>query len=194
MVLLLIGLVLFLGLHSVRIFAEDWRSKVIATRGENTYKALYSLLSLAGLVLIVMGYSDTRIDPVFIWNPPVAMSHVASLLTLAAFVLVAAAYVPGNHIKAAVGHPMVLGVKVWAFAHLLANGRLGDMLLFGAFLAWAVLDYINSRKRDRAAGVVYPTIPGIARDGAVIVAGTGAWLVFALWAHRLLIGVSPFGA
>ncbi len=194
MILLLIGLTLFLGLHSARIFAEDWRVELIATRGENTYKGLYSILSLAGLVLIVMGYSQTRLDPVFIWNPPVAMSHVAALLTLVAFVLVAAAYVPGNHIKAVVGHPMVLGVKVWAFAHLLSNGRLGDMILFGAFLAWAVLDYINSRKRDRASGVVYSTMPGIARDAAVVVVGIGAWLVFALWAHRLLIGVSPFGA
>ncbi len=194
MFLLLIGLILFLGIHSVRIFADNWRSKVIATRGENAFKGLYSILSLAGLVLIVMGYSQTRLDPVFIWNPPVAMSHVAALLTLVAFVLVAAAYVPGNHIKAVVGHPMVLGVKVWAFAHLLSNGRLGDMILFGAFLAWAVLDYINSRKRDRASGVVYSTMPGIARDAAVVVVGIGAWLVFALWAHRLLIGVSPFGA
>lgn len=194
MVLLLIGLLLFLGLHSLRIFAEDWRATVISARGENIYKGLYSLVSLAGLVLIVMGYSQTRTDPVFIWYPPVAMSHIAALLTLIAFVLLAAAYVPGNHIKAAVGHPMVLGVKVWAFAHLLANGRLGDMILFGAFLAWAVLDYINSRKRDRATGVVYSTLPGIARDAAVIVVGIGGWLVFALWAHRLLIGVSPFGA
>ena len=194
MILLLIGLALFLGLHSVRIFAEDWRLELIATRGENTYKGLYSILSLAGLVLIVMGYSQTRLDPVFIWNPPVAMSHVAALLTLIAFVLVAAAYVPSNHIKTAVGHPMVLGVKLWAFAHLLANGRLGDMILFGAFLAWAVVDYINSRKRDRATGVVYATMPGIARDAAVVVVGVSAWLVFALWAHRLLIGVGPFGA
>lgn len=194
MILLLIGLALFLGSHSVRIFADHWRAKVIATRGENAYKGLYSILSLAGLVLIVMGYSQTRLDAVVVWNPPAAMSHVAALLTLGAFVLVAAAYIPGNHIKAAVGHPMVLGVKVWAFAHLLANGRLGDMILFGAFLAWAVVDYINSRKRDRATGAVYSTTPGIARDAAAIVVGVGAWLVFALWAHRLLIGVSPFGA
>lgn len=194
MILLLIGLALFLSLHSVRIFAEDWRAETIATRGEHTYKGLYSILSLAGLVLIVMGYSQTRLDPVFIWNPPAAMSHVAALLTLASFVLVAAAYVPGTHIKAAVGHPMVLGVKVWAFAHLLANGRLGDMLLFGAFLAWAVVDYIHSRKRDRASSVVYATTPGIARDAAAVVVGVSAWLVFALWGHQLLIGVSPFGA
>ena len=194
MILLLIGLALFLGIHSVRIFADNWRAKVIATRGENAYKGLYSILSLVGLVLIAMGYSQTRLDPVFIWHPPVAMSHVAALLTLVAFVLLAAAYVPGNHIKAAVGHPMVLGVKVWAFAHLLANGRLGDMILFGAFLAWAVLDYINSRKRDRTNSVVYSTMPGIARDSAVVVVGVGAWLIFALWGHQLLFGVSPFGA
>lgn len=193
MLLLILGLLLFLGIHSVRIFAEPWRTRVIAARGENSYKGLYAVVSLVGLVLIVIGYGQTRLNPVFLWNPPIAMAHVASLLTLIAFVLLAAAYVPGNHIKSAVGHPMVLGVKVWAFAHLLANGRLGDVVLFGSFLLWAVLDYVNSRRRDRELGIVPVSQQGIARDAITVVAGVIAWLVFAMWLHLWLIGVSPFG-
>ncbi|NND92195.1 MAG: NnrU family protein [Granulosicoccus sp.] len=194
MLLLLCGLALFLAVHSVRIAAETWRAEVIDQRGEHAYKAVYSVVSLIGLVLIVMGYSQTRQAPVNLWYPPAGMSHVAALLTLPAFILLVAAYIPGTHIKSAVGHPMILGVKVWAFAHLLANGRLGDVILFGAFLSWAVLDYISSRKRDRRLGIVHTPMPGLSRDAIAVVAGTGAWLVFALWLHVRLIGVSPFGA
>lgn len=192
--LLIIGLVLFLGVHSTRILATAWRSELIAARGENLYKGVYSLASVVGLVLIVLGYSQTRLEPVFVWMPPIAMSHVAALLMLLSFILLAAAYIPGTRIKAALGHPMVLGVKVWAVAHLLANGRLGDMVLFGAFLAWAVVDYAASRRRDRREGVVRERSPGIARDAMAVVAGGLAWFAFALWLHLLLIGVSPFGA
>jgi uncharacterized membrane protein len=191
--LLIVGLVVFLGAHSVRVFFAQWREEFINERGENAYKGIYSVLSLVGLVLIIIGYGQTRLAPQFIWFPPVAMAHIASLLTLFAFVLLAAAYVPGNRIKVAVGHPMVLGVKVWAFAHLLANGRLGDMILFGAFLAWAIIAYVRSRKIDRAQGVVRTSVNSIARDSITVVVGVGAWLVFAMWAHVWLIGVSPFG-
>ncbi len=193
MLLLIVGLVLFLGAHSVRIFFAQWREEFINERGEGAYKGIYSALSLVGLVLLIMGYAQTRLAPQFIWSPPVAMAHAASLLTLFAFVFLAAAYVPGNRIKVAVGHPMVLGVKVWAFAHLLANGRLGDMILFGAFLVWAIIAYVRSRKIDRAQGVVRTSANSIARDSITVVVGVGAWLVFAMWAHVWLIGVSPFG-
>ena len=110
----------------------------------------------------------------------------------AAFVLVAAAYVPGNRIRAVVGHPMVAGVKAWAVAHLLANGTLADVVLFGAFLAWAVLDFRAARRRDRAAGRV-PGRGGPAGDGLVVAIGLGAWAAFAFWLHGALIGVRPFG-
>ena len=194
MTLLLIGLFLFLGIHSVRIFANDWRSKVIATRGGNAFKGLYSILSAAGLVLIILGYSLTRADPVYIWHPPAAMMHIAALLTLIAFVLLAAAYVPGNRIKSRIGHPMVVGVKVWAFAHLLANGRLGDILLFGSFFIWAISLYNISRRRDRSENVEYlAAVAGVSRDAMTVVLGVGAWLVFSLMLHLRLIGVHPFG-
>ena len=192
MTLLLLGLVLFLGTHSVRIFAEDWRGRRIAAMGPMAWKGVYSLLAIAGFVLIVYGYAAARQAPVVLYIPPAWTRHLAALLTIPAFILLLAAYVPGTRIKRAVGHPMVAGVKIWAFAHLLANGMLADVVLFGAFLAWAVLDYIAARRRDRAAGTVYVVGP-VTRDIIAVVAGLVAWGIFAMWLHRPLIGVGPFG-
>jgi uncharacterized membrane protein len=192
MTLLLLGLVLFLGTHSVRIFADGWRAQRVSAMGLNTWKGVYSVVSIAGFVLIIYGYGAARLEPVVLYAPPVWTRHLASLLTIPAFILLVAAYVPGTRIKRAVGHPMVLGVKTWAVAHLLANGMLADVLLFGAFLAWAVLDYISARKRDRAAGTVYVVGP-VTRDVIAVVVGLVAWAVFAFWLHRVLIGIGPFG-
>ena len=189
---LILGLVLFLGAHSARIVAEGWRARVIAQRSENTWKGAYSLVSLIGLVLLIWGYGLARQQPVVLWVPPVATRHVAALLMLVSFILLTAAYVPRNGIKAWLHHPMVLGVKVWAAAHLLSNGNLADVVLFGAFLVWSVLSFRAARARDRAAGTAYPrgTLTGTA---ITLVAGTVAWVVFALWLHVMLIGVRPFG-
>lgn len=192
MTLLIAGLVLFVATHSVRIFANDWRSARIASLGLRPWKGLYSVVSIIGFVLIVIGYGAARSVPVVLYNPPTWARHVAALLTVPAFILVAAAYVPGTRIKRAVGHPMVAGVKIWAFAHLLANGTLADVVLFGSFLAWAIVDYIALRRRDRAAGTVYVVGPG-SRDAIAVVVGLAAWAIFALWLHGLLIGVRPFG-
>jgi uncharacterized membrane protein len=193
MLLLVLGLVIFLGAHSTRIFAEGWRTGVRERIGENAWKGAYSVVSIIGFVLIVYGYGAARADPVPLWSPPpVWVRHLVSLLTLAAFVLLAAAYVPGNGIKARLHHPMVLGVKVWAFSHLIVNHTLADLLLFGGFLLWAVLSFRAARGRDRAAGTVYP--PG--RTGmtvVTVVAGLVAWAAFAFWAHGAWIGVRPFG-
>ena len=191
MTYLILGLILFLGIHSIRIFANDFRTSAIARIGLNPWKGIYSVASLAGFVLICYGYGLSRGEPGMLWVPPRWTNHVAALLMLISFILLAAAYVPGNRIKARVGHPMVLGVKVWAFAHLLANGRIGDVVLFGAFLAWAVEAYISLRRRDRAAGTVYVT-RGASRDIIAVVAGVAAYLVFVLWLHLWLIGVKPF--
>lgn len=191
MTLLILGLVLFLGSHSTRVFAETWRTKRIASMGEMPWKAVYSIVAIAGFVLIVYGYAETRTAPVVLWNPPVWTRHLAALLTIPAFILLVAAYVPGNRIKARVGHPMVAGVKIWAFAHLIANGTLADLVLFGGFLAWAVVDYISARRRDRAAGRTY-AVAGAGRDVIVIVVGLAAWAAFAFWLHAALIGVRPF--
>ena len=192
MIYLILGLVVFLGVHSVRMVADGWRTRTRARIGDGAYKGIYALVSVLGFALIVWGFGVARQQPVQLWSPPVAMRHVAALLTLFSFVLLAAAYVPGNGIKARLHHPMVLGVKVWALAHLLANGTLAHAVLFGSFLAWAVWNFIASRKRDRADGVPYP--PG--RAGATVltvVAGLVAWAVFALLLHGWLIGVKPLG-
>ncbi len=191
MILLIVGLVLFLGVHSSRFLFADLRARTIAARGEGTWKGLYSVASLVGLVLIVYGYGLTRQSPVDLWTPPRFLYHLTSLLMVLSFILIVAAYVPGNRIKARVGHPMTLGVKTWALAHLLSNGRLGDVVLFGAFLAWGVVTYINARKRDRAAGVVYPVGP-MSKDAIVVVVGIVVAVVFAKWLHAALIGVQPF--
>lgn len=190
--ILIIGLVLFLGLHSVRIFAEPWRTAQIARRGEGAWKGIYSLLSLVGLALIVWGYGQARLDPTVLWASPTWTRHLASLLVLIAFVLLAAAYVPKNSIRHRLHHPMVLGVKVWAIAHLLANNTLADVLLFGSFLLWAVLDFRAARQRDRAGPVSYA--PGTTAGTLTAVAvGIALWALFAFWAHRWLFGVSPLG-
>jgi len=188
---LVAGLVLFLGLHSVRIFAEPWRQALIARIGRNAWRGLYSIVSLAGLALVVWGYGQARLDPVIVWSPPGFMRYVTSLLVLPAFVLIVAGNLPGTRIRAAVGHPMLLGTKLWAFAHLLSNGMLADIVLFGSFLVWAIADYASSRRRDRAAGTVYP--PGASsRDATAIAIGTVAWFVFGFWLHAPLIGVRPY--
>jgi uncharacterized membrane protein len=211
MLLLVLGLVLFLGAHSVRIVAEGWRASTIASIGEKPWKGAYSLVSIAGFVLIVVGFSLARQQgPHLLWAaPPVWTRHLAALLTLFAFVLVTAAYVPGNAIKLAVRDPMVLGVAVWAFAHLLANNTEVDFVLFAPFAAWAVADYVAAqRRRTKAGAPAGPSSPhgsaqakaaeraGIAKAGSTIVTvvvGAVAWAVFAFWIHGWWIGVRPFG-
>ncbi|MBK8336713.1 MAG: NnrU family protein [Sterolibacteriaceae bacterium] len=192
MTFLLLGLLVFLGTHSIRIFADGWRTRQFARLGEKRWKGLYSIVALGGFALLVWGYGQTRLAPVDLWNPPLWTRHVAVLLMLPSLVLLVAAYVPGNRIKAAIGHPMVAGVKLWAFAHLLANGRLGDVVLFGAFLAWAVLSFVAARKRDRIAGTRYPAL-GAGRDVKVLIVALLGWAAFTFWAHKWLIGVAPLG-
>lgn len=191
MTTLILGLVIFLGTHSVRIFADDWRTAQRARYGEQKWKLGYSLISLIGFGMIIWGFGMARHDTPILWHPPTAMRHIAALLTLISFVLLAAAYIPRNSIKARLHHPMVLGVTVWAFAHLLANGSLADLILFGSFLVWAKLSYLAARKRDRMAGTQYPsgTLGGTI---ATFVAGGVAWVLFAFWLHGWLIGVRPF--
>lgn len=192
MAILIVGLVIFLGAHSVRIFADDWRTRQRSQIGEGAWKGLYSIVSIAGFVLIVWGFGQARQHPVPLYVPAVWLRHLNALFTLVAFVLIAAAYVPGNRLKAAIGHPMLAGVKVWAFGHLLATGMLHDVVLFGTFLVWAVVDFIVSRRRDRRLGVTYPA-GTTAGDVITLAVGIGIWAVFAFWAHAYLIGVSPLG-
>jgi uncharacterized membrane protein len=177
MITLVSGLIIFLGLHSIRIFAEDWRNAMRARIGLLPWRAFYSIVSITGLLLIIWGYSLARQEPVVVWAPPPFTRHIAALLAVIAFIFITAAYVPRNGIKARLHHPMTLGIKTWALAHLIANGTLHDIVLFGSFLVWAILLFRASRKRDAALGVTYP-------------AGSGG--ATALWLHAPLIGVRPF--
>jgi uncharacterized membrane protein len=189
---LILGLVLFLGVHSVRIVADGWRSAMVARLGEPAWKLGYTVLALAGFALLVWGYGLARQDPVPLWTPPVWTRHLAALLTVPAFIMLAAAYGPPNAIRARLKHPMLLGTKTWALAHLLANGTLADVLLFGGFLVWAVLCFRTARRRDAATGRVVPA-GGAAGTVLAVVVGLAAWAGFAFWAHGAWIGVRPFG-
>ena len=190
--LLIAGLVVFLGLHSVRIVGAGWRARQITRIGEGPWKAIYSLLSIAGFVLLIWGFGEARQHPQSLYVPPMGLRHANALFTLIAFVLIAAAYVPRNHLKAKLGHPMYAGIKIWALGHLLATGMLHDVVLFGAFLIWAVAGFAVSRRRDRQAGVTYPsgTLLG---DLLTLAIGTAIWAAFAFWLHAKWIGVAPFG-
>ncbi|KVP71806.1 NnrU [Burkholderia ubonensis] len=192
MLVLILGLVIFLGVHSIRIVADGWRSATIARIGERGWKGGYAIASIVGFVLIVWGYGLARADASFLWVPPVGVRHLTGVLTALAFVLIAAAYVPGNRIKGLVGHPMLAGVMVWAVAHLLANGTLHAVVLFGAFFAWSLVDFLASRARDRRDGVRYPA-GNTSRNVVTLAVGLVAWAVFALFLHGWLIGVRPFG-
>jgi uncharacterized membrane protein len=185
---LVLGLLLFLGVHSIRIVAPAWREAQQARLGLVAWKGLYALASLAGFVLLVWGYGQARQQPVVLWQTPVGLRHLAVPLTLVAFVLLAASLVGRNAIQARLQHPLLIGIKVWAFAHLLANHTLADLLLFGSFLLWAVLAFRSARQRDRVEVTVAP-----GRTAIAVAVGVAAWVGFAFWAHQAWIGVRPLG-
>jgi uncharacterized membrane protein len=191
MLILILGLIVFLGVHSVRIVAPDFRDRQIAAHGEALWKGVYSVAAFAGLLLIVWGYGLARFDPIVIWHPPLWTRHLAVLLMVPVFVLFAAAYLPGR-IRSTLKHPMLAGVKLWAVAHLLANGTLADILLFGSFLAWAVIDRI-SVKRRQAQPPLAMARAGWANDAIAIILGLGLYLLFVFYLHAALFGVPPLG-
>ncbi|MFM6991019.1 MAG: NnrU family protein [Rhodoferax sp.] len=188
MLVLVLGLLLFLGTHCLRVGGDVLRDRLIARLGTGRFKGLYAMLSGIGLVLVVWGFGSARETPVVLWSPPPGMRHLTFLLMLMSMVLLAAAYVPRNAIRARLHHPMVLSVKTWALAHLLSNGTLAHVVLFGAFLIWSVALFRASRRRDAlldmqyAAGETMPTF---------ITVGVGmfAWLVLLGWLHGIWIGV-----
>lgn len=188
MLYLILGLVIFLGMHSVSIFARDWRNSMVDRLGPHGWKALYSVISLAGFILLVWGYGLARQDPVVLYNPPFWLRHVTALLMLPVFPLLLASQFP-TRIGIATKHPMLAAIKIWAFAHLLANGTLADVLLFGGFLAWAVVDRISAGKRP--APTALPKEPGRFNDLIAIVGGLVLYVLFASWAHLKLFGVLP---
>jgi hypothetical protein len=202
MALLILGLVLFLGAHSTRIFAENWRQATLERLGEKGYKGVYTLVSLLGFGLMMFGFDQVRWDSPVLWSPPVWAKHGAALLMLVSLVLLACVYSPRNAIKAKLHHPMVLSVKVWALAHLLANPRLADVVLFGAFLLWSVLNFRAARQRDRLAaaslsagegsGSLEPEVSSAATWRAIGI-GVVVWAFLLSRGHAWLFGVSPLG-
>lgn len=188
--ILIAGLVLFLGTHSISIVNEPWRHRMAARMGEWTWKAVYSVIAVAGFVLIVWGYGEARQDPVLLYTTPGWLRHVAFLLLLPVFPLLLAAYLPGR-IQSATRHPMLAAVKFWAFAHLLVNGALADVVLFGAFLVWAVVDRISMKRRQPAPVPGAP--PSRANDAIAVIGGLAIYVAFVLWLHGSLIGVPLAG-
>jgi uncharacterized membrane protein len=191
MPVLIAGLALFLGTHSLHMLVPGWRQHAIARIGRIPWKGLHSLVSIIGLALIVYGFGLARATLHLLYVPPLWLRHVNALSTLVAFVLVAAAYVPRNRLKAWIGHPMLAGVAAWAIGHLMATGFLHDVVLFGAFLVWAVADFCVSRRRDRMMSALYP-VGTPAGDAAAVASGLAAWAIFAFLLHQRLIGVNPF--
>ena len=188
MTTLIAGLVLFLGIHSLSIINEPLRNRWHDALGEWPFKGLYSLVSLLGLVLIVIGYGAARMDPTVLYTPPGWLRHLALLLLVPVFPLLFATYFPGR-IKATLKHPMLVAVKLWALAHLLANGMMHDVILFGAFLAWAVADRISLKRRTQRE---IPTLPASkANDLIAVAGGLVVYVIFVVGAHQWLIGVSP---
>lgn len=186
---LALGLALFLGIHLTRAVAPRWRDAQFARLGEKGWKGLYTLVSLLGFGLILWGYSQARLEPIVLWPAIRGMNHGAAALMLVAMVLMAAAYVPRNHFKAKLQHPMTLSVKVWAFAHLLANNTLADVMLFGSFLVWSILVFRAARRRPAPAAPA-GTVAGTA---ATVAVGIALWALFAFWAHAAWLGIAPLG-
>ena len=190
MLQLILGLVLFLGVHSVSIVALPLRNR-LAAKSELGWKVLYGALSLVGIILIARGYAEARMSPTVLYVAPAWLYHVAATLLIPVFVLFFAPYFPGR-IKAATKHPQLVAVKLWAVSHLLVNGTLADVLLFGSFLAWAVVDRISMKRRPARP------VPGLpesnTNDIIVVVLGLATYVAFVLWLHESLIGIKPFTA
>jgi uncharacterized membrane protein len=188
MTTLVAGLVVFLGIHSVAIVAPGWRDRMLARFGEGGWKALYAAISIAGFLLIIWGYGDARHNPVILYAPPLWTHYVSAVLMLPVFPLLFAAYFPGR-IKAAVKHPMLVAVMLWAIAHLISNGTLTDVLLFGGFLVWAVADRVSVNRRPLRAIRTAP--PSARNDVLVVLVGLAVYVLFAFWLHAKWIGVQP---
>ena len=196
---LILGLILFLGAHSVRVVADNWRAEKIAAWGDKAFKGVYTLVSILGFYLLVVGYGEARLQPLALWNPPIFTRHISTLLMLLSSILLIATYIPRNHFKMRLGHPMVLSVKVWALSHLLANGNLADLVLFSSFLIWAVLNFRSARARDRAQVENSVAIedslpkPNLYATLIALFGGMALWAVITFVLHAKVVGVAPMG-
>ncbi len=192
MFLFFLGMAIFLSMHSLGILAKAWRDRQVTRLGALGWKGIYSLISAIGFILMIVGFGQARDASYRLYAPPGWLHYLTILLTLAAFILIAAAYVPRNHLKQWLGHPMLAGVIAWAFGHLASIGMLRDVILFSSFLIWAIIDFVVSRRHDQIVGTIYPagTLRG---DLLSLVIGTTSWTVVAFWLHKLVIGLNPLG-
>ena len=191
MLLLVISLILFFGIHLIRVIAPSWRASVIAVRGERIWKLGYSLASIAALILVVYAFGQARQETGVLYAPPVWMAHLSSLLMLVAMICLVASLLPPGHISSRTKHPMVLSVKIWAFAHLLANGETSSVILFAGFLAWGVVLRIALKRRERSGELVRKRFASARYDAFAAVIGTVVYLLFIWRLHVWLIGVQP---
>ncbi|AUC96630.1 MULTISPECIES: NnrU family protein [Bradyrhizobium] len=192
LLVMILGLVLFLGVH-VLTSLRELRASLVNAMGEGAYKGVYSLVSAAGLALIVWGFAHYRATGwIDVWTPPTAFRHITVALMLPAVILVVASYIRGR-IYTTLKHPMLAGVKLWAFAHLLANGDLGSIILFGSFLGWAVYDRISLKRRADAGAPPIP-VGGVTNDLIAVAVGIIAYLALAFAFHPVVIGVPVMGA
>jgi len=190
MLILIVGLAIFFAVHSVRLFVPDWRTMAVTKAGLMTWRVRIGMLSLLSTGFIIMGYGEARLAPVWLWFPPVFMPHITSLIMLIALFFFCSALVPKTTLKRVTGYPLYLSIKLWAFAHLLSNGNLADILLFGSFLIWAIVSYAVFRRRDRAAGVK-PEESSLRFDLIALSFTLVSWFAIVLFLHKAVIGVSP---
>ncbi|MBO3761164.1 NnrU family protein [Ciceribacter sp. L1K22] len=192
MAILILGIILFIGTHSIRVVAPGLRTSMIEKLGPQGWRGVYSLLSILSIVVLVWGYATAPV--INVWFPPTWTAHLAVTLMLLAMICLAASSLPAGHIATKTKHPMVLSVKIWALAHLLANGDLASILLFVAFLAWGVVVRISLKRRERAGEPVLRSFVAARNDLLAVVIGVAVWLAFLLKLHEWLIGVAPIPA
>jgi uncharacterized membrane protein len=185
---LLAGMAVFFGVHSISIVAPAWRDRMVARLGEPAWKGVYAIASIVGFILMIRGYSHAKLEPTVVYEPAYWLRHMAAIVMVPVFPLLLSTYFPGR-IKAAAQHPMLAATKLWAAAHLLANGMLPDVLLFGGFLAWAIVDRISLKHRPVRPIKVLPERRF--NDLVAVVAGFALYVWFIAWAHYRLFGVSP---
>ena len=191
MCLLVAGLVIFFGAHSIAIVFPRLRDSLRTRLGARAWRAIYSVVSLVGFVMMCWGFGLARHAPAVLYIPPAWLRHVAVVLMLPVFPLLFASFLPGR-IRTTLKHPLLAGVKFWALAHLLANGMLADVLLFGSFLAWAVFDRISFKRRPPQGLRTAPKRPW--NDAVAVVLGLAVYAFFLFGAHRWLFGVAPLGS
>jgi uncharacterized membrane protein len=191
MFLLIIGLILFLGLHLIRVVAPGVRASMVARLGLNGWKGIYSVIAILSVALVAYGYSVAPV--VNVWFPPMGMNHLTVTLMLFATICLVAGFLPAGQIVAKTKHPMVLAIKIWALAHLVSNGDLRSIVLFAAFLAWGVILRISLKRRERAGDVTFRPFAGTKYDLYAVVLGVVVWGAITFYLHKELIGVAPLG-